>query len=206
MDKEAVKVGDKVSLMWDEANGSSTLWVEAEVIGLKESRKKKYGSGWKYHLKLLDGTNSVVKTRLIHLKWKLLSSHNKKLRSIEWDEECKNGLGKSNRVSGSEVPRSIKKIRATISFSESSLRYIVAPMVGASELAFRLLCRKYGSTLAYTPMMNSERFANDLQYREEEFQTCLTDRPLVAHFSANDPQSFLAAAKLVESNCDAIGM
>lgn len=35
-------------------------------------------------------------------------------------------------------------------------RFILAPMVGGSELAFRLLCRRYGTELAYTPMMNSE--------------------------------------------------
>ena len=43
------------------------------------------------------------------------------------------------------------------------------------------------------------------EYRKIEFQTTSEDRPLVAHFSANDPRTFLAAAKLVESKCDAIG-
>jgi hypothetical protein len=88
---------------------------------------------------------------------------------------------------------------------EKFYKKILAPMVGASELAFRLLCRKYGATLAYTPMMSSDRFAVDPSYREEEFQTVPADRPLVAHFSANNPEVFLAAAKHVENHCDAIG-
>lgn len=85
------------------------------------------------------------------------------------------------------------------------LHHILAPMVGASELPFRLLCRRYGATLAYTPMISSDRFAVDAKYREEEFQTISDDRPLVAHFSANNPEVFLAAAKHVENSCDAIG-
>jgi tRNA-dihydrouridine synthase 1 len=83
-------------------------------------------------------------------------------------------------------------------------RYILAPMVGGSELAFRMLCRRYGATLAYTPMINSNRFANDEEYRQEQFQTIPTDRPLVAHFAANSPENILQSAQLVESQCDAI--
>lgn len=52
--------------------------------------------------------------------------------------------------------------------------------------------------------MNSERFAVDKEYREAQFQTIPEDRPLVAHFSANSPSTLLAAAKHVESQCDAV--
>ena len=55
-----------------------------------------------------------------------------------------------------------------------------------------------------TPMMNSERFAVDQEYREAQFQTIPEDRPLVAHFSANNPATLLAAAKHIESQCDAV--
>lgn len=86
------------------------------------------------------------------------------------------------------------------------LRYILAPMVGASELAFRLLCRKYGATLAYTPMMDAQRFAHDLVYRKEIFQTTPQDRPLVCHFSANTPKDFADAAVACAPYCDAIDL
>lgn len=85
------------------------------------------------------------------------------------------------------------------------IQYILAPMVGASELPFRLLCRKYGAQLCYTPMMSSSKFI-DPEYRKEEFQTIPEDRPLVCHFSANDPQEFTQAGKLVENVCDAIDL
>ena len=87
-------------------------------------------------------------------------------------------------------------------------KYILAPMVGGSELAFRLLCRRYATKelLCYTPMINSVRFASEEAYRVEAFQTCKEDRPLVAHFCGNDPQTLLAAARFVEHRCDAVDL
>lgn len=84
------------------------------------------------------------------------------------------------------------------------LTYCVAPMVGASDLAFRLLCRKYGATVAYTPMFYSERFASDAEYRKESLQSCELDHPLVVQFCGNDPETMLKAAKLVEDECEGI--
>jgi hypothetical protein len=49
-------------------------------------------------------------------------------------------------------------------------------------------------------------FAVDPAYRDVEFQTTPEDRPLVAHFSANDPHELLAAALLVQDRCDAIDL
>lgn len=97
-------------------------------------------------------------------------------------------------------------------------QHVLAPMVGASELAFRLLCRKYGATLAYTPMMSAKQFVKEASEADLgghrtvananicDFQTIPEDRPLVCHFSANDPQDFVSAAKLVEPVCDAIDL
>jgi len=40
--------------------------------------------------------------------------------------------------------------------SIGSPKFICAPMVDQSELPFRLLVRKYGCDLAYTPMINTK--------------------------------------------------
>lgn len=85
-------------------------------------------------------------------------------------------------------------------------KYIVAPMVGASELPFRILARKYGAQLIYTPMMLASQFATSEEYRKKEFQTTSFDRPLVCHFAANNGNDFATAAKLAEPHCDAIDL
>ncbi len=73
-------------------------------------------------------------------------------------------------------------------------------MVGGSELAFRLLARRHGAQLCYTPMMHAHEF---IAPRKTDrgigpLEVHADDAPLVAHFSGNDPATVLAAARRAE--------
>ncbi|KAJ6606016.1 Dus-domain-containing protein [Mycena vulgaris] len=93
-----------------------------------------------------------------------------------------------------------------------SPKYIVAPMVDQSELAFRRLTRRYGGQLVYTPMINAKLFADpNKKYRNQFFDIYsgeegdpATDRPLIVQFCANDPEYLLTSAKVVEKHCDGV--
>jgi hypothetical protein len=85
-------------------------------------------------------------------------------------------------------------------------RTVCGPMVGASDLAFRLLCRRHGADLCYTEMIFASRFVDDPTYRMAKLQTCAADRPLVVQFAGNEPETLAAAAALATPHCDAIDL
>ena len=90
----------------------------------------------------------------------------------------------------------------------NSAKYWVAPMVDQSELAFRILCKSHGADAAYTPMLHARIFNENAAYREEHFTSTFEhpemDRPLLAQFCANDPETLLAAARHVEPYVDGV--
>ncbi|PRP88286.1 hypothetical protein PROFUN_03395 [Planoprotostelium fungivorum] len=100
-----------------------------------------------------------------------------------------------NKLGGYEFFRSL-----------GSPKYAVAPMVDQSELAFRMLCRNHGATIAYTPMLHSKIFSSNVSYRQRFFTTCPEDRPLVVQFCGNEPYYVLKAALHVQDSCDAVDL
>lgn len=93
------------------------------------------------------------------------------------------------------------------SFWEDTLgnpRHVVAPMVDASELAWRILSRRHGAQLCYTPMLHSCVFIQNGKYRNDALVSVKEDRPLIVQFCGNDADSLLQAARLAAPYCDAV--
>lgn len=82
---------------------------------------------------------------------------------------------------------------------------VVAPMVDQSDLPFRLLARRYGANLCYTPMIHSRLLVTSKQYRSKFLGTWLdADRPLIAQLCGSEPEFVLEAARYLEPHVDGI--
>ncbi|KAF9581476.1 hypothetical protein BGW38_001487 [Lunasporangiospora selenospora] len=122
-------------------------------------------------------------------------------RNIAAAAKCREGHSFPPKLTGWELYKSL-----------GSPKHVVAPMVDQSELAWRILSRRYNADLCYTPMFNAKLFAKEEKYREEHWTGLKqglgsggpNDRPLVVQFCANDPEYLLQAALMVAPYCDAI--
>jgi len=88
---------------------------------------------------------------------------------------------------------------------------VLAPMVDQSELPFRLLCRKRGVHLAYTPMLHAKLFSTEVSYRKKMIPNYADgqidiDRPLFAHFCANDPNTISEAVRVLKDDVVKLGV
>ncbi|KAK4015688.1 tRNA-dihydrouridine(20a/20b) synthase [NAD(P)+]-like [Daphnia magna] len=91
-------------------------------------------------------------------------------------------------------------------FEDNNLVKICAPMVRYSKLPFRLLVRKYGCDLAFTPMIISDSFIQAPKARDIEFTTCDADQPLIVQFAAHNATDFATASELVAKNCNGVDL
>lgn len=84
--------------------------------------------------------------------------------------------------------------------------FVAAPLVDASDAAFRLLAREHGVALAHTPMLNARLIADEPPYVQRHLDPAGDkDRPLAAQLCGHDERHLLAAVKVCEeASVDAI--
>jgi hypothetical protein len=121
------------------------------------------------------------------------------------------------------LPSTQAKMRITELFTSDPPVYATAPMINQSDLAFRVLTRRYGATLTYTQMLHPDKLMYNQDYLEHHILNMdppgvseLTDldlgrgdlqlgKPVVAQVCGNDVQKIVEACKKIVYHCDAIG-
>lgn len=102
--------------------------------------------------------------------------------------------------------RKHKHPNTPVEFQDKAM--VVAPMVDASDLPFRLQCRSYGLNLAFTPMIHAKLFCTRPNYQHKFFNlqsgVPKEDRPLIAQFCGSDTEHVLQAATMIQPHVDAI--
>ncbi|EQB60773.1 trna-dihydrouridine synthase 1-like protein [Vairimorpha apis BRL 01] len=79
-------------------------------------------------------------------------------------------------------------------------------MVGNSELAYRMLARKYGADFCFTEMVNCEIFLKTKQNPISNmwYTTNELDRPLIIQICGHDELKMLQTSLILQNYCDAI--
>lgn len=87
-----------------------------------------------------------------------------------------------------------------------SPKHILAPMVEGSEYAWRVLSRRYGAQLCYSPMLHARLFSESDKQRLSFWSSMKTakENKLVVQFCANDPDVLLKAAQEVVPYADGV--
>eukprot|EP01083_Nonionella_stella_P075519 205347_1 len=91
---------------------------------------------------------------------------------------------------------------------ESDYKFVkmVAPMVRYSKLPFRMLCRKWGADLCFTPMIIADSFNRSAKARDSSMTTSKYDRPLMVQFASNNPITFAQSSLKVMRYCDGVDL
>jgi tRNA-dihydrouridine synthase len=125
------------------------------------------------------------------------------------------------------APHSVGMRIAPLSMSSTffqsigSPKFISAPMVDQSNLAWRLLVRENGADLAFSQMMHARNFMTDKNYRSdcvdwddythsggvaEASRSRELDKPLIVQLAGDDPHVLVEAGKYLHKDVAAIDL
>jgi tRNA-dihydrouridine synthase len=127
---------------------------------------------------------------------------------------CRGYSPKATRHTHMQVSNAFNRLRKP--------KFISAPMVDQSELAWRIFTRKNGCDMAYTQMINSKSFIRDINYRNDvidwndyshisgdvmlENEARLLDSNTIVQVNGNDPDTVVQCASWFHRDVAAIDL
>jgi len=77
--------------------------------------------------------------------------------------------------------------------------FLLAPLAGFSDLAFRLLCREHGAGLCYSEMISGHGLVYGQQKTADMLKTVPAERPVAFQLFGSDPEIMGAAAAILST-------
>ncbi|NYT19620.1 MAG: tRNA-dihydrouridine synthase family protein, partial [Methanosarcinales archaeon] len=75
---------------------------------------------------------------------------------------------------------------------------LLAPMADVTNLAFRLMCKRYGASLTFTEMISSDAVVHGNEKTFLRGMTCEEERPFGVQLFGHCPETITAAALVLE--------
>ena len=75
---------------------------------------------------------------------------------------------------------------------------LLAPMEDVTDLAFRLMCKKFGADLVYTEFVSSDALIRQVNKSMQKLTICNEERPVAIQIYGRDVDSMTEAARIVE--------
>ena len=89
-------------------------------------------------------------------------------------------------------------------FPKLSGKIILAPMHDITNIAFRLMCKKYGAALVSTELLSANAIARENNAVMNLAQTCKEERPIACQIFSNNTENMIKSAKILEKKFDII--
>ena len=89
-------------------------------------------------------------------------------------------------------------------FPKLSGKLVLAPMHDITNIAFRLMCKKYGASLVNTELLSANALAIKNNAVIKLAKTCKEEKPVACQIFSNNTKNIVIAAKLMEKYFDII--
>ena len=91
-------------------------------------------------------------------------------------------------------------------FLKLKSKLILAPMHNTTNIAFRIMCKKYGAGLVYTELLSANAISRGNKSAIKSAKTHKTEKPVAAQLFSQNTDQIIKAAKILEKEFDIIDL